>query len=132
MTTEDAPVLGEEIYTLIDTLLNEGYTEEEINDVLTDKDFLDQLDSWFIKEAKSKTKRAQELAIDTDLVHDQDGYTIHKLNSHKAAVQHGRNAKWCPGLPNATGERLYNQYSCQAPLHVVRTPGQEKYMYWNN
>ena len=56
------------------------------------------------------------------LVHNNNGLTVHKLNTPEAAADFSKGTKWC-----TSNKGTFNHYNKQGPIHVIHTPDGKKY-----
>jgi len=55
-----------------------------------------------------------------DLIHSENGVTVHKLKTKEAACHYGAGTKWCTAATK--GDNYFDHYHKQGPLYVVHTP----------
>lgn len=57
-----------------------------------------------------------------DLIHSENGVTVHKIKTKEAACHYGAGTKWCTA---AEKNNMFDHYNEHGPLYVVQTPERE-------
>lgn len=69
----------------------------------------------------SKRQELKQFKSDgADLIHSENGVTVHRLKTKEAACQYGKGTKWCTAAEN---NNMFDRYNKSGPLYVVNTPG---------
>lgn len=111
---EDAPRVGE---TLGNFEKYKGRLDrKDINQYHHVADLDTALDPHLGKAASKKEEKRQIKHEGADLIHDEDGLSVHKLKTKEAACFYGSNTKWCTAGKN---NNYFDHYNKQGPLYVV-------------
>ena len=76
--------------------------------------------------ASHKEEKRQAKIEGAELVHSENGLTVHRIDTHGAAKLYGKGTKWCT---NSDDPAAYNEYAKDGPLYVVHTPDNQKYQF---
>ena len=74
----------------------------------------------------NKQEKRQEKHEGADLIHSENGLTVHKLNTKEGACHYGAGTKWCTA---SRKNNMFDQYNKQGSLYVVNTPDKRKYQF---
>jgi hypothetical protein len=75
------------------------------------------------------SKRAevkQVKAEGADLIHSENGVTVHHIKTEAAAKYYGKGTQWCTA---GDDNNMFHEYHKEGPLHVVHTPDKRKYQF---
>ena len=82
-------------------------------------------------DSQTKTKSNKEVKKEikhegADLIHSEDGMTVHRLKTKEGACSYGAGTRWCTA---AKRDNMFDQYNKKGPLYVVHTPDKRKYQF---
>jgi hypothetical protein len=70
-----------------------------------------------VKAAPSNNEVKRQTKLEgADLIHDENGVTVHKLKTEAAAKLIGAGTKWCT---NGTTGNMFNHYNKDGPIYVI-------------
>jgi len=61
-----------------------------------------------------------------DLIHSENGVTVHRINTKEAACHYGAGTKWCTA---AHHNNMFDDYHKEGPLYVVHTPARHDHAH---
>lgn len=53
------------------------------------------------------------------LIHNNNGLTVHRIETHQGAIHHGTGTDWCTSKKNANGLSHFDHYNAKGPLYIV-------------
>jgi hypothetical protein len=74
--------------------------------------------------SKSGKQQKKETGEGADLIHAENGVTVHKLNTKEAAMKYGAATKWCT---SAKVRNQFNNYNKDGDLYVIKGRNGEKH-----
>ena len=81
--------------------------------------------------AASKKEEIRQVKEEgAELVHSENGLTVHKLKTHDAACRYGANTKWCTA--SAHSSHMFDTYSKQGPLYVIQRNGVKHQLHFES
>ena len=101
--------------------------KKDINQYKSLSDVENAVEPHMGKAASHKEEKRQVKSEGAELVHSENGLTVHRLDTHAAACAYGAGTKWCTASKN--DDRFFKKYSENGPLYVVQTPNKQKYQF---
>jgi hypothetical protein len=124
----------EDLPSVKDTLTNfEKYknklTQKDINQYPHINDVHDAV-APHIGTASSKKEEIRQVKDDgADLIHSENGLTVHKLKTKEAACQYGKGTKWCTAAEN---NNMFDSYNKRGSIYVIQKDGEKHQFHFES